>query len=84
MMLKPAKLKTQTPPERLRELEREARGMAYEGWCKSMGIDYASTGWAQRIDHARREAEEYEVRQQRRLQCAWDEMQKKRSRPGQS
>jgi hypothetical protein len=71
--------KPKTPPEYLRELEREARGMNYEGWCRMMGINYPSTGWAQRIEQARRAAEEYEARQRKRLKELWDEDQARRA-----
>ena len=75
-----ADLNTSTPTKRLRELEREARGMAYEGWCKMMGIDYASTGWAQRIAQAREESETYEKSRRERLKRLWDEDQARRAK----
>lgn len=58
MTLRKKQPKTCTPAQRLVELEREARGMDYEGWCQSMGIDYNKTGWARQIEDARALAQE--------------------------
>lgn len=55
-------VKEETPPDYLRRLEREARSWGYEGWCKSMGIDYSKTHWAQRIAAARQRANEWNQR----------------------
>lgn len=75
MILKPKNPKTATPQERLRQLEAEARGLNYEGWCRQMGIDYSKTPWCQRILEAR-----LQVREQEAKFMAWAKVELEKSR----